>query len=161
MTCAECGKEAKFWLCSNACARAHAEKRRGVECAICSFDSNTGRIGSLETNEICAECRAHSENGAWIEARNEEPDEHIDTRLAEIARLREQQDRPLPPVTELAKKVANMIIEGESVPYYYYDKSGTKRGIRYRCRPYTVRRLAEVLGCSRRAVRREIRNIEG
>jgi hypothetical protein len=160
MKCAECGKEAKFWLCSNACAREHAPKRRGVECAICSFDPRTGRMGSLETNEICADCRAHAENGAWIEARNEEPDEHIDARVVERARLREEQDRPLPPVTEFTRTVVNMIIEGERVPYDYYDSKGVKRGVKYRIRPYTVRGLAEKLGCSRRAVMREIRNIE-
>jgi hypothetical protein len=160
MTCVECGKEAKFWLCSNACALAYAKKRGARNCAICSYDAKTGRIGRNDTMEICTQCRARSENADWVHKKREEVDEHVETKVSEAERLRDQQDRPLPEVTPQMTQIAKLIVEGERVPYRYRDRKGQSHGIRYRWRAYTVRRLAKKVGCSRATVERVIRSIK-
>jgi hypothetical protein len=160
MICGECGKKATYWLCSDACALAYAVRRGRRECAICSYDAKTGRIGRNDTTKICAECRRRSENVDWVHKKHEEADELIETKLAESERLRDQQDRPLPEVTPEMTEIARLIVEGEQVAYKYRDRSGESHGVRYRWRAYTARRLAKKLGCSRAAVERVIRSIE-
>jgi hypothetical protein len=160
MTCVECGTEGTYWLCSNACAMAYSQKRKGVQCAICSFNPKTKQIGRNDTNEICTDCRRRPENQGWVEARNEDADPFIETRLAEMARLREQQDDPLPPISELTRRVVQLVIEGERVPYTYRDRKGVSHGVRYRWRAYTVRRLAKKLSCPRMTIQRIIDSIE-
>lgn len=160
MTCVECGRESTFWLCSNACALAYARKRGRRDCAICSYDPATGRIGRHDTTKICADCRRHSENAEWVHKKREEADRQIETRSREIERLREQQDRPLPAVTELTKQIAKLVVEGERIAYVYRDRKGQSHGVRYRWRAYTIKRLAKKLGCTPAVVKRVIESIE-
>lgn len=160
MTCVECGKQATFWLCSSACALTYAKGRGRRDCAICSYDEKTGRIGRHDTIKICSECRRRAENGGWVIGRDELPDENAEVMDDANRRLRDQQDRPLPPITPLATEIVRLIVEGERVAIAYKDKKGRARGVKYRWRAYTVRRLAAKLGCSRMVVQRVIDSIE-
>lgn len=160
MTCAECGKKARFWLCSNACARAYMEGRGRRDCAICSYDENTGRIGRHDTIKVCSDCRSRAENASWVIGRDELPDENAEQMDDANRRLREQQDRPLPTITPLTAEIVRLIVEGERIAVIRKDKEGRGRGVRYRWRAYTVRRLAAKLGCTRMVVQRVIDSIE-
>lgn len=162
MTCVECGKEATYWLCSNECARRHLDTGRRRNCAVCSFDRKTQRLGTLSTNRICRQCKAAPENAGWFRGRNEdpEPDALVETRLAERLRLLVEQDRPLPEMTPRYMRIVQMVLERKRVSYVFVDKRGRKRGIRYRWQAYTVRRIAELEGCSKREVEEVIDSIE-
>ncbi len=160
MTCVECGASSSFWLCSNVCALAHARRRGRRRCAICCYDASTGRIGRNDTMKICADCRRRSENLDWVHKRDEQPDAVIENRLEECQRLRDQQDRPLAPVTPEMARIARLIVEGERIPYQYRDPQGRSFGVRYRLRAYTVRRLARKVGCTPALVQRVIESIE-
>jgi hypothetical protein len=162
MTCEECGKEDEgtYWLCSNACALSYAKKRGRTDCALCSYDVKTGRMGNHNTTKICAECRSRSENREWIHKKDEHADKLIETKNEELVRFREQQDNPLPELTPLTRQIAQLIVEGERVPYTYRDRKGVSHGVRYRWRAFTVRRLAKKLGCRPMVVQRVIDSIE-
>jgi len=152
--------ESSFWLCSNACALAYARNHGRRDCAICSYDAKTGRIGRHDTNKVCPECHARAENAEWVIGRDELPDENAESLDDANLRLREQQDRPLTPVTPLMTEIVRLIVEGERIAVAYKDKDGRSRGVKYRRRAYTVRRLARRLGCSRTHVQRVIDSIE-
>lgn len=160
MTCVECGKESSYWLCSNDCARRHFDTGMRRNCAICSFDGKTERLGTLATNRICPACQAAPENADWIRARREDPDADIDTRIEERRRWVNEQDRPLPELTPRYRRIAQMVLERERVSYVRIDKRGRRRGIKYRWRAYTIRRIAEIEGCSKREVEETIESIE-
>src|SRR5262249_17515436 len=143
-----------------ACALAYAKKRGRVDCAICSYDPKTGRIGRHDTTKICPECRSRAENQDWVHKSREEADDLVEMKTDEAERMKDQIDRPLPAVTPEVTQIAKLIGEGERVPYKYRDKKGQSHGIRYRWRAYTVRRLAKKVGCSRAFVERVIRSIK-
>jgi hypothetical protein len=157
--CVECNRTSSFWLCSNLCARAYAQKRGRCDCAVCSYDKKTGRIGRQDTTQLCAECRRRAENCDWVHRECEEPDELIDRRDAENLRLREQQDQPLLEITPLVTEIVRLIVEGEHIAYVYRDRHGHRHN-RFRCRAYTIRRLAQQVGCSRMLVQRVVQSIE-
>src|SRR5689334_4900917 len=105
MTCVECSAEATYWLCSNRCALAYARRRKSIECAICSFNQRTCRIGRHDTRKICSDCRNRPENSDWVVARFEVPDRDIEQRDEANVWLRQQQDRPLPKITALHTRI--------------------------------------------------------
>jgi len=161
LSCVECGKESLYWLCSNACAIAYAKTRGRRECAVCSYDPKTGRVGRHDTTRLCAECVKRSENAEWLHRQDERVSQLFEEEVdAALARLSEEQDRPLPEVTALTRRIAYLVIEGEQVPFEYRDPKGVKRGIRYRWRAYTLRRLAKKVGCTQAQVQRIIASIE-
>jgi AraC-like DNA-binding protein len=160
MTCVECGKEGTYWLCSNACALAYAKARGKRDCAICSYDPKTGRVGRHDTNKICAECRNHMENAEWCSGRKELADERAATRDEGCRRLREEQDRPLPEVSETLTRIARLLVEGARAPVVYRDKRGRRRGKRERWRALSMREIAARAGCSRSEVARVVRHLE-
>lgn len=160
MTCVECGNESTYWLCSNACAQRHMKAGQRRNCAVCSYDPQTKRVGTLQTNRICLRCRAMPENAEWIRGRKEQPDRIIDRRLEQFQRWRDEQGVPLAELTPRYRRIAQLVLERERVPYAYVDKQGRKRGVRYRWQAYTIRRIAEVEGCSRKEVEEVIASIE-
>jgi hypothetical protein len=161
MTCTVCGAEATFWLCSNACALAHAKKRAGVDCALCSFDPRTGRIGRHNTRNVCPDCRNRPENRGWVVARSEIPDRHIEQRNDANDRLRQQQERPLPKTTARNTRIARLVMDGALAPVEYRDRDGRLRGKRQRWRALTVTEIAQRAGCDKKTVSRFIQHIEG
>jgi len=160
MTCAECGKASSYWLCSNACALTYAKKRARFECAVCSYDPKTGRVGRHDTTRLCDECRGREENAVWLHRDEETPDMRIDEQHEGLSRLREQQDRPLPRVTPLMRRVVLKLVEGRTVAIRYRDRKGVSRGTRHRQQPWSARELAAELGCTEQAVRRVLRRLE-
>lgn len=161
MTCVECGATASYWLCSNECARRHFEAMKAQECAICSYDPQTKRFGTLATNRICERCRAAPENADWVRGRKEQPDRHIEKRTDSFRRWRDEQDDAPAELTPRYRRIVQLVVEGERVPYVYVDRHGRRRGLRYRRRPYTLRRIAEIEGCSIWDVKAVIASIEG
>jgi hypothetical protein len=160
MTCVECGHEGGYWLCSNACAVAYAKKRARFECAVCSYDPKTGRVGRHDTHRLCAECRTRDENAAWLHRDEEMPEAHLDDHHDALLRLREQQDRRLSPVTPLMREIVKRLVEGRRVTYRYRDRHGISRGTRERQLPWSARQLASELGCTVDAVKRVFRRLE-
>lgn len=159
MTCAECGKPSSYWLCSNACALACAKRRERIECAVCSWDPKTMRIGRHDTTKICDECRKREENDDWVHREQEQNDLLPERDLHHaLARLAEQQDRPLRELTPLVRQVAALIVEGERVAYRY--RAGDRVETRYRWRAYTLNRLAKKLGVPAMSVKRIVDAIE-
>lgn len=160
MTCAGCGNESGYWLCSNACALAYAKKRARFDCAVCSYDPKTGRVGRHDTNRLCSECRAREENVAWLHRDEEAPEAEMELHHDGLLRLREQQDRRLKPVTPLMRKIVAMLVEGKLVAYRYRDPQGISRGTRNRRVGFSARQIANELGCTEQTVRRVLRRIE-
>lgn len=160
MTCVECGTIASFWLCSNACALAYARKRGRRDCAICSYDAKTGRIGRHDTTKVCAECRAHEENAEWMIGRREIPRQDVHEQDEAIRMFREEQDRPLLEITATTMLIARLIVDGARVPVPYEDQRGRRRGNRERWRALSTREIARRIGCSQTDVVRLIRHIE-
>jgi len=160
MKCVECGAEASYWLCSNGCARMRLATSRKKQCAICSVDAKTQRLGTLETNRICRACKARPENADWLRARKEEPDELVENRVEEHERWLNEQDRPLPQLTEVYMRIAQLVIEQERVPVAYIDNKGRRRGKRYRWRAHSMRRIAEKANCTLQEVVDVIEGIE-
>lgn len=159
MTCVVCGNPSTYWLCSNECARRYLDTGHPRDCAICSFDPKTRQLGTLSTNRICRRCRQAPENADWIRGRREEPDDFIETRIEERKRWRNEQDNPLPDLTPRYVQIAKMVLEGERVSYVRTDRQGRRRGIRSRWQPYTSRRIAELVGCTRWDVEAVIKSI--
>jgi hypothetical protein len=160
MTCVVCGVEGTYWLCSNGCARRHFESGQARDCAICSYDVTTRRLGTLTTQHICESCRRAPENADWVRARKEEPDRHIDRRIEQFRRWRDEQGDALAELTPRYRRIAQLVLEGERVPYTYIDRHGRRRGLRYRRRPYSIRQIAALEGCSKDDVLRVIASIE-
>ena len=160
MTCVECGAESTYWLCSNACAQGHLDTGLQRNCSVCSYDPKTKQLGTLATNRICRRCQAAPENADWIRGRKEQPDRIIDKRLEQFQRWRDQQDAPLAELTPRYRRIAQLVLERERVAYVYIDKRGRRRGVRHRWQAYTIRRIAQVEGCSKREVEDVIASIE-
>jgi hypothetical protein len=160
MNCVECGKESTYWLCSNACALAYAKKRGTRECAICSYDAKSGRVGRHDTIKICAECRRHSENADWRSNRKERPDAEVERRNNACRRLRDEQDRALPEVTETTARIAKLIVEGARADVGRRDRQGRRRGKQERWRALSIREIAARAQCPRSEVERFIRHVE-
>jgi len=159
--CVECGRESKFWLCGNACALAYAKKRGRRDCAICSYNEQTGRIGRHDTSRLCEECHARAENVDWVDRQEQQFGLFLDGEMNDgIERLREQQDRPLVVVTAVVSEIARLAANGERVGSEYRDPNGIQRGARYRWRAYTIRRLAKKVGCEPHVVRQVLAAIE-
>ena len=161
MSCVECGEASTFWLCGNACALSYAKKRSRRECAICSYDERTGRVGRHDTSRLCEECRSRAENADWVDRQEQQVGLLFDGEMNDgIERLRDQQDRPLVVVTAVVSEIARLVADGEQVGSAYRDPKGIQRGARYRWRAYTVRRLAKKVGCEPLLVQRVLASIE-
>ena len=160
MTCVVCGAAATYWLCTNACARVHLAKGRKKQCAICLVDPKTKQVGTIETNRICRKCRKAPENAGWIRGRLEEPDHFVENRLEEHERWLHEQDRPLPELSPRYTRIAQLVIEREPVQQREPGRFRRRRRARRRWRAYSIRRIAEIEGCTKDEVVSVIDSIE-
>jgi hypothetical protein len=151
--CIVCGTSATYWLCSNKCAKQYAKTRIGIECAICSFDPTTGRMGDITTDKICDRCRAAEENRDWVDPRaDHELDNQIEQRRPAMS-LADWLDENRPRPSELEQHVRELstMTVTEVVPKV--DRQGRRRGSYKRERSYTPGEIAKLAGCTERYVR--------
>lgn len=156
--CVQCGSPAAYRFCGNGCFVAWAKKRTGVDCAVCRYNPETGRIGNSSTTRICPECRKDSANAGWVCG----DDELLDEPALEAVHwkrgdtLGSLQDRPARQRTQLAERIIAAVFGSKPV-YERRRVPRTDRPGRYRWayrRATTRRAIARALKCDERYVRR-------
>jgi hypothetical protein len=151
MNCRVCGKKASFRFCSNKCFLAYAKTRKGVRCAVCSYDPRTGRIGDPTTTKLCDECKRAPENRGWSESWE---NTDLDSDIEAHAGLRLDDVIPdSPQSSELADRIRALaaLRTGAVIPRALRTKRA--RGQRPLDAAYTTAQIAERAGCSVQYVR--------
>jgi DNA-directed RNA polymerase specialized sigma24 family protein len=152
--CIVCGTSATYWLCSNKCAKQYAKTRVGIECAICSFDPATGRMGDVTTDKLCDRCRAAEENRDWVDPHQKHDlDGQIDQRQPTMALgqwLEENRPRP----GDLEKHVREYLSMTVTETVEKLDSKKRRRGSYTRERHYTPEEIAKLAGCTEQYVRK-------
>jgi hypothetical protein len=83
LTCLVCGAASSIRFCSYPCLEAYSRGRQGVECAVCQWDPETGRVGNANTHRLCGECSSAEENADWCEPSDyEQTAEDVDVTTA-------------------------------------------------------------------------------
>jgi hypothetical protein len=149
MNCVVCKREASFRFCSNACVLAWAKAHPRVECAVCHYDPETGRLGIHWTNRLCTDCRRSTENQDWVQARKETASEVIaqdDASTTQTLRAFREEQRQA--VWRVMARVVELATKGERVPIGRHDARGRRRDRRYRIQRLSIPEIAKRVGRS-------------
>jgi hypothetical protein len=108
LKCIVCGATSNIRFCSYPCLASYSRGRQGVECAVCQWDPDTGRVGNANTHRLCGDCSSAEENADWREPSDFEQaigDVAVATAAAGGARLEPLAGRRRKIDTDLADRV--------------------------------------------------------
>jgi hypothetical protein len=167
VTCTVCSAASNIRFCSYACLETYSRGRPGVECAVCQWDLETGRVGNANTDRLCGDCSSAEENRDWCAPSDyEQSAEDVDVAaVAAGGGVRME-------VMFGGRRKADTALADEVIRAARYALVSRRRrrrsadgrilrGWQTVMEPATEREIAELAGCSRAYVRKLLGRLNG